>query len=125
MTKLEKRYIFAKKLSALIYLADAHEIRIAPFAMFRTEAEQHQLYLEGKSNCDGRIKKSAHQFWLACDLGILKDDGTDFLWNSPKYAKIGELANKLGLIWGGSWDAEKNGFSDPYHVEFKDEINAI
>ena len=116
MTKLERRYLFGKKLSALICLADAHDIRVAPFAMLRTAEEQHRLFLEGKSACDGYIKKSAHQSWLACDLAILNDDGTDFLWIDTRYDKFGELAEKLGLTWGGRW----NTLGDIYHVEFKE-----
>jgi peptidoglycan L-alanyl-D-glutamate endopeptidase CwlK len=114
MTKLERRYLFGKKLSALICLADAHDIRVAPFAIFRTAEEQHKLFLEGKSACDGYEKKSKHQGWLACDLAILNDAGTDFLWVDPRYDKLGELAEKLGLTWGGRWQT----LGDIYHVEY-------
>ena len=116
MTRLERRYLFSKKLAALIMLADAHGIRVAPFAMFRTAEEQHRLYLEGKTACDGYEKKSKHQSWLACDMAILSDDGTDFLWVDTRYDKLGELAEKLGLTWGGRW----NTLGDIYHVEFKE-----
>ena len=122
MTKLERRSLFAKKLAALIMLADAHDIRVAPFSFFRTAAEQHKLFLEGKSRCDGYEKVSQHQRWLACDLAISNDEGTDFLWTDDRYQKLGELGEKVGLTWGGSWDAEKTGFSDPYHVELCDDI---
>ena len=116
MTRLERRYLFAKKLAALIMLADAHNIRIAPFAVFRTAEEQHRLYLEGKTACDGYVKKSKHQSWLACDMAILSDDGTDFLWVDTRYDKLGELAEKLGLTCGGRW----NTIVDIYHVELKE-----
>ena len=116
MTKLERRYLFGKKLSALIMLADAHDIRVAPFSFYRTAEEQYLLFLGGKSACDGYKKISKHQSWLACDLAILSDDGTDFLWVDARYDKFGELAEKLGLMWGGRW----NTLGDIYHVEFKE-----
>jgi len=116
MTKLERRYIFAKKAGGLVYLADAHDIRVAPFAVFRTPEEQYKLFLESKSKCDGTTIKSAHQSWLACDLGILNDDGTDFLWSDPRYEKLGELGENLGLTWGGRWTS----LGDIYHFEFKE-----
>jgi len=122
MTKLERRHLFAAKLAELICLADTENIRIAPFSVYRTAEEQRKLYDQGKSKCDGYIKRSRHQDWLACDWGILNDAGTDFLWSDKRYDRLGELAVKVGLVWGGNWDAEKNGFSDPYHVELPENV---
>lgn len=112
MTKLERRRLFALRLSNLVATADSLKIPVAIFSYYRTAGEQKKLYLEGKSQCDGTTKRSKHQDWLAADIGILNADGTDFLWDDPRYQKLGELASKLGLTWGGSWT-----FSDQVHFE--------
>ncbi len=112
MTKLERRRLFLSRLADLINLAELHEIPVTIFAYHRTAEEQHKCFLEGKSQCDGYTKRSKHQDWLAADIGILNADGTDFLWSDPRYAKLGELAGKLGLTWGGAWS-----FNDVYHFE--------
>jgi hypothetical protein len=54
---------------------------------------------------------------LACDLGIVNAEGTDFLWTSPLYAKLGELGESLGLTWGGRWDS----LGDVYHFELPED----
>jgi hypothetical protein len=79
-----------------------------------------RLYEEGKSKCDGYTVRSKHQDWLAVDLGIITDDGKDILWTDDRYAKLGELAEGVGLVWGGSWNAFGGG--DVYHVELCDDI---
>ena len=112
MTKMERRRLFALRLSNLLVMADSLKIPVAIFAYYRTAEEQHKCFLEKKSQCDGYIKRPKHQDWLAADLGILNADGTDFLWDDPRYAKLGELASKLGLTWGGAWS-----FNDVYHFE--------
>ena len=117
MTRLDRRRLFAYQLASLIILADAHGIQVAPFSFFRTAEEQKKLYDEGKSKCDGYINKSRHQDWLACDLAILNDARTDILWSDPRYDKLGELAEKLGLTWGGRWTS----LGDLYHVELPKE----
>ena len=115
MTRLDRRRLFLSKLADLVKLAEIHEIPIVIFALYRTAEEQKKLYDEGKSKCDGTIKRSRHQDWIAADLGILNDERTDILWTSPLYDKLGELAGKLGLTWGGTFTTTS--FTDPYHVE--------
>ena len=119
MTRLDRRRLFLFKLSSLMLLLDAHGIPVTVFSFFRTADEQRRLYDEGKSKCDGYIKRSRHQDWLAADIAILNDARTDFLWTDERYAKVGELAEKIGLVWGGSWDAFSGG--DVYHLELGDE----
>lgn len=117
MTRLDRRRLFLFRLSSLIVLLDAHGIPVTVFSFFRTAAEQKKLYDEGKSKCDGYINRSRHQDWLAADLGILNDARTDILWTDPKYAQLGELAEKIGLVRGSRWAS----LGDLYHVEMPKE----
>jgi len=116
MTRLDRRRLFLFKLSSLCVLLDAHGIPVAIFSFFRTAEEQKKLYDEGKSQCDGYIKRSRHQDWLAADIAILNDARTDFIWSDPRYDQIGGMAEQIGLVWGGIWT-----FHDVYHVELPKE----
>lgn len=115
MTKLDRRRIFAIRLSNLLLLAETASIPVAIFAYYRTAEEQHKLFLEKKSKCDGYQKRSRHQDWLAADLGIVNAEGTDFLWSDERYTKLGELGESLGLVWGGNFSGSMSG--DVYHFE--------
>jgi len=99
MTKLERRRLFAYRLSTLLVLLAQYNIPVVIFSFYRTAAEQKKLYDEGKSKCDGTKKRSRHQDWLAADLGILNVEGTDINWSDPRYARLGELAGQCGLSW--------------------------
>lgn len=51
---------------------------------------------------------------LAKDFAVVVDGV--YLWDrSPAYEKLGELAEALGLTWGGRWTS----LNDIYHVEFR------
>lgn len=118
MTKSERRWIFAKKLSALILLADWKDIRIIPYCIHRSPEEQNQQFREGKSLCDGYVKISKHQTWEAADVGILNDDMTEILWDDQRYHILGKLGEAIGLTWGYRWfEEEKTKFKDWYHFE--------
>jgi len=117
MTKLDRRRIFAIRLSNLLLLAETASIPIVIFAYYRTAEEQHKLFLEKKSKCDGYQRRSKHQDWLACDIGIVNAEGTDFLWTDERYRKLGELGESLGLTWGGRWAS----LNDVYHFELGEE----
>jgi hypothetical protein len=112
---MTQRRLFLKKLANVITACDEAEIPVVVFSMYRTADEQRKLFREGKSKCDGYNVKSRHQEWLAADLGILNDEGTDILWNDDRYAQIGEFAAQNGLTWGGAWSAFGGG--DIYHLE--------
>lgn len=107
-----------------------HKIRVMPFWFHRTEKQQAELYAIGRTvethkkpitNCDGIIKISKHQRWLAFDFVIVIDG--ELQWSRiPAYEKFGKLAKRLGLRWGGDWDSDdiiEPTENDVYHVEHK------
>jgi len=44
--------------------------------VFRSAEEQNRLFQRGKSKCDGYKVKSKHQYGLAADVYVVKDDGS-------------------------------------------------
>ncbi len=83
----------------------------------RTYAEQDAIYAEGRTK-PGPIRTKArggfslHNFGIAFDVGIFK--GKAYLGDSPLYAVLGAIGQKVGLEWGGSWQ-----FSDEPHFQVK------
>lgn len=73
----------------------------------RNYEEQAELFKQGRTK-PGRIVTNAgpgqsnHNFGIAWDIGLFK--GTDFLDESPLYAKIGKEGKKItSLEWGGDF----------------------
>ncbi len=114
MTRLDRRRLFCYRLASLLVLLDAKSIPVVIFAFYRTAEEQKKCYDAGTSKCDGYLKRSRHQDWLAADIGILNADRTDILWDDPRYAEIGRLAVQCGLSWQPIP-------GDVYHVELPKE----
>lgn len=83
----------------------------------RTAEDQHQLYLDDKSKCDGIELKSRHQSGKALDFYAYVDGAAS--WNEHHLTQVAaaflQAASELGyaLRWGGHW---KN-FRDMPHVQ--------
>lgn len=97
-------------------------------AGWRTVKQQYQFYRRKKSECDGTIKKSKHQFGHAIHLGVRLRDGERYVdWDKhtpsqrAKMEKVIAKASELGLEWGGNWAS----FKDPDHFESGLTIAAI
>jgi peptidoglycan L-alanyl-D-glutamate endopeptidase CwlK len=72
----------------------------------RTFAEQHALYAKGRATkgpkvTNARAGHSWHNFGVAYDLTLFS--GKNPVWDSPKYARAGEIGEEIGLEWGGRW----------------------
>lgn len=84
----------------------------------RTYEEQDALYAHGRTQPGPVITRarggySWHNFGIAWDIGIF--DGIRYLDESPLYAKAGEIAEQLGLEWGGRWQQ----FPDEPHFQLR------
>lgn len=109
-----------------------HRIEVRPFWFHRTAEQQAALYAIGRTietdkkpvtNCDGYVKKSKHQSWLAVDL-VVVIDGLLIWERTEDYEKLGKLGKKFGLRWGGDWDSDdiiEPTENDCYHFEYKGE----
>jgi hypothetical protein len=78
---------------------------------YRTAEEQAKLYEAGRSQRDGIKVRSAHQEGRAWDFYVVRPEGGT-TWDHELYQVLGELAESMGLTWGGRW-----GFRDVYHLE--------
>jgi peptidoglycan LD-endopeptidase CwlK len=72
----------------------------------RTFAEQTALYAKGRTAKGPRVTNaragySWHNFGTAYDMTLFS--GKNPIWESPKYARAGEIGEELGLEWGGRW----------------------
>lgn len=92
----------------------------------RTADEQHEKFVQGYSNCDGYINKSAHQSGLAVDLvPWINGKAT---WDLEHGKALGAAfkaycnIRNIPIQWGGDWSDngvfDKEDF-DPYHFEMK------
>lgn len=97
---------------------------IPPLGGYRADTEQLELYLEGKSKCDGRSKISKHQLGKAFDI---------YAWHNGKASwdkgllkiiagVIMACAALLGLKikWGGTFGSKDFNGWDMGHFELVD-----
>jgi hypothetical protein len=86
----------------------------------RDELMQHKIFLDGKSQCDGRHKKSKHQFGKALDffayVGELTYERHYMLEVAIAFLKASRELD-IKIDWGGFW----NNFEDLPHIELIEE----
>ncbi len=110
----EKRLAFQRDMALFQAYAMGCRINYLVTAYHRTPEQQHVLYLDGKSKCDGYTKRSAHQDWLAIDIVMVNPDGALEWKRDERYEKLGAYwRNQLGNVWGGDWKS----LNDIYHFE--------
>ena len=121
MTNTEKRIKFLQMFGAFITQAKAENIEFIVWTVYRSAQEQNLLYQQGRSkpgqkvtNCDGYNTISNHQRWLAVDILIIDEDGSQVWERTPEYDRLGEIWTSLGGRWGGQWN-------DCYHFELVSE----
>jgi len=89
---------------------------------WRSEQEQQVLYAQGRTKpgqivtqIDGVTKKSNHNYKPSRAIDVCVTVGGKAVWTPAEYWDIGPLAEKHGLVWGGSWPH----FKDYPHLELK------
>jgi len=92
---------------------------IPPFGGMRTAEQQHELYLAGKSKCDGYKIKSKHQSGNAVDVFAYVNGKAS--WSDVHLGMIAGVvlseAARLGveLTWGGTFGSDNfNGWDKPH-----------
>jgi len=103
---------FARNLGKLLAFAEQRSIHVLMYWLWRTPEEQHTMYLNGVSNCDGYETLSKHQLGCAADIAVLIDGKIDWKYRN-EYEILGAYWETLGGTWGGRW---KNPH-DIYHFE--------
>jgi len=131
MSRTSDRVKFLQSLSRVIsILWNFYGLEFMIIWYHRTEDQQGELYKIGRSlpgkkvtNCDGVVKKSNHQFWIAGDVVYIQND--EIVWGRCReYEILGKVAREEGLRWGGDWD--QDGEVDPtdydiYHIELMED----
>lgn len=83
-------------------------------ATFRTSPEQDKLYAEGRSTAGAVVTnaegmQSYHNYGLAYDLNLAKEDGSEVL--QADWDEMASIAISLGMVDGAS-------FGDDHHTEW-------
>lgn len=91
---------------ALVHAAKEEGITIHVTSGLRTIEEQNALYEKGRSKPGPVVTNvrggfSVHNYGCAFDVTVF--NGAQPVWESPSYDKVGELGQRLGLSWGGTW----------------------
>ena len=85
---------------------------------YRSPERQEKLAAMGSSVTNAGAYQSYHQFGLAADNAFYRDGkiviSEKDLWAARGYALYGEVAESLGLTWGGRWK-----MMDLGHVELR------
>lgn len=107
----------------LIRRAAEQNLNVRLLAGYRSPTQQAEIYASGRT-VPGLIrtaqKYSSHNTGLAFDIAIYKN-GKFIEPPSPEYTQAGQIGQKLGLVWGGSWRA----FRDWPHFETPDAAAAV
>lgn len=99
----------------LVAHARANGLPITITNCYRTAAEQDRLYAQGRT-AKGSIVTNAqglqsyHNYGLAFDFSFENDPIFPPV-SDPKWEQVGNIANSMGLIWGGQ-------FGDVDHIEY-------
>lgn len=83
---------------------------------YRSQARQDYLYAQGRSRPGQKVtwtRNSNHKSRLAWDIAVAPPKD---LYDVPTLAKVGAIAKKLGITWGGYWPAANY---DAPHFEIK------
>lgn len=118
--KLENVHpVVAEKARQLITKAYNEGIYVVITQGYRSKEEQDALYAQGRTK-PGKIVTNAkggysyHNFGLAFDFAIMKDDG-NISWNvDDKWKRVAQIGKSLGLEWGGDWKS----FPDYPHFQY-------
>jgi peptidoglycan LD-endopeptidase CwlK len=84
---------------------------------YRSQAEQDALYAQGRTKPGKKVtwtRHSKHNDRKAFDIAMMINGKIS--WNTADYLKAGEIGQRVGLEWGGSWIKTK----DFPHFELKE-----
>lgn len=85
---------------------------------YRSPERQAQLFSQGGHLTQAPANMSYHQYGLAADAAFMRQGRVVISerdpWVMEAYARYGEIAEELGLVWGGRWKMRDYG-----HVELQ------
>lgn len=99
-------------------MEERHGYRMTLLEGYRSPERQAQLFDQGSHVTKARANMSYHQYGLAADSAFLKDGKIVISerdpWAMRGYELYGQVAEELGLTWGGRWQLRDFG-----HVELR------
>ena len=103
------------------WLRECHDagINVKIITGTRTYQEQDGLFAQGRTTAGPKVTNapagySWHNFGVGWDFVVFDANGEP-QWESPLMERCGEIAESLGLEWGGHW----TGFHDTPHIQLK------
>ena len=100
-------------------MEEQHGYRMVLVEGFRSAQRQAELAAKGGSVTRAGAGQSCHQYGMAVDSALYRDGKLQWDMRDPwvrrGYFLYGELAQQVGLEWGGSWRSIK----DYVHLEWK------
>lgn len=94
-------------LLAFKIMKEQHGYEMALLEGYRSPARQDELASAGAHVTNARAFQSWHQYGLAADCAFLRDGKLVISekdpWAMRGYALYGQVAESLGLTWGGRW----------------------
>ena len=105
---------FRQKVEGIIADAAAHGRHLMVFETYRSQARQHQLFLQGVTKL---ATVGVHHYGLAADIVYLAAGEPS--WKGD-FDFLGQLARAHQLIWGGNWGYPQrpHSFVDSDHVQW-------
>ena len=107
---------FRKKVKRFLSKARKEAIELRVISAYRDCDEQNRLYAQGRTT-PGKVVtnapcgKSAHNYRRAVDVVEFRNGKP--LWDNPRWERIGQLGESVGLEWGGRWRS----FQDRPHFQ--------
>jgi peptidoglycan L-alanyl-D-glutamate endopeptidase CwlK len=106
------------KAKALMKMAEAEGVKILIYSTFRDRESQDSIYAQGRTKPGRKVTQarggsSFHQYRVAFDFVPLGADGNPNWNDKKKFEKVGAMASKLGMFWGGNFQT----FKDMPHVQ--------
>jgi len=103
---LEKDYS-QRLLQAFRIMKERHGYDMALLEGYRSPERQDALAAQGSNVTNAKAFQSWHQYGLAADCAFLRDGKLVISerdpWAMRGYELFGEVAESLGLTWGGRW----------------------
>lgn len=110
---------FQAKVDLLLERAKEAGLNLGVFEGYRSWDRQNQLYAQGRTKpgkivTNARAGFSAHNFGTAVDI-VFRENGKWSWAEHHQWHRLGQIAESLGLIWGGSWEST---LKDRPHVQY-------
>lgn len=103
-------------LLAFKIMKEKHGYEMALLEGYRSPARQDELASAGSHVTNARAFQSWHQYGLAADCAFMRDGKLVISekdpWAMRGYQLYGEVAEQLGLTWGGRWKMMDFGHSE-------------